>query len=75
MLRNIFKNNPLIVEKILDNLKDETIQPVDLKKNQLLISLIKMYQGPQSHYLNFYGPPGTITTVPYYQIKPLSIKR
>lgn len=68
MLRNIFKNNPLIVEKILDNLKDQTIQPVDPKKNQLLISLIKMYQGPQSHYLNFYGPPGTITTVPYYQI-------
>ena len=68
MLRNIFKNNPLIVEKILDNLKDETIQPVDLKKNQLLISLVKMYQGPHSHYLNFYGPPGTITTFPYYQI-------
>ena len=68
MLRNSFKNNPLIVEKILDNLKDQTVQPVDRKKNKLLTSLIKMYQGPHSRYLNFYGPPGTITTVPYYQI-------
>jgi len=27
-----------------------------------------MYQSADSRYLNFYGPPGTITTVPYYQV-------
>ena len=27
-----------------------------------------MYQGANSQYLNFYGPPGSITTVPYYRV-------
>jgi len=44
-----------------------TLSP-DLRKRQLLQSLIRMYQGADSRYLNFYGPPGTITTVPYYQV-------
>ena len=27
-----------------------------------------MYQGASSQYIDFYGPPGSITTIPYYQI-------
>jgi adenylate cyclase len=27
-----------------------------------------MYQGSKSRYLNFYGPPATILTIPYHQI-------
>jgi adenylate cyclase len=38
------------------------------KKKRILKSLIRFYQGPKSHYLNFYGPPGMITTIPYYLI-------
>src|SRR5208337_5171877 len=34
----------------------------------IIRSLIKMYRGPHSRYLNFYGPPRTITTIPYYQM-------
>jgi adenylate cyclase len=30
-------------------------------------SLIKLYQGSNSRYINYYGPPQTITTIPYYQ--------
>ncbi len=26
-----------------------------------------MYEGPSSRYVNYYGPPRTITTIPYYQ--------
>jgi adenylate cyclase len=33
-----------------------------------LKSLIRTYQGPAIKYLNFYGPPGTIRTFPYYQV-------
>jgi adenylate cyclase len=40
---------------------------VDSKKNQMIHSLIKMYQGPSSRYINFYGPPRTVPTLPYYQ--------
>lgn len=34
----------------------------------LLQSLIRLYTGPDSRYLNFYGPAGTIRTVPYYEV-------
>jgi len=27
-----------------------------------------MYQSPESQYLNFYGPPRTLTTISYYQL-------
>ena len=67
-LRDIFKKEPLIAEKMLVELQNSGTVSLDVKKNQTLKSLIRMYQSPNSHYLNFYGPPGTITTVPYYQI-------
>ena len=25
----------------------------------------RLHQGPQHYYLNFYGPPGTVTTIPF----------
>jgi adenylate cyclase len=40
----------------------------DPEKFKILSSLIHMYQGADSRYLNFYGPPGTVPTVPYYRI-------
>jgi adenylate cyclase len=30
--------------------------------------LVQMYTAPESHYLNFYGPPGTIRTIPYHAV-------
>jgi adenylate cyclase len=51
---------------LLKNLRDNS--PLYNKKNRLLQSLIRMYQGKDSQYLNFYGPPHTITTIPYYRI-------
>jgi adenylate cyclase len=30
--------------------------------------LLEMYAAPESHYLNFYGPPGTIHTIPYHKV-------
>ena len=31
-------------------------------------ALIRLYEGPDSYYLNFYGPAGTIRTIPYYAL-------
>jgi adenylate cyclase len=67
-IRGIFENEPQIAEKMLREL--QTLQSTSLDKNkyQLLQSLIRMYQSANSRYLNFYGPPHTISTIPYYQI-------
>lgn len=67
-LRNIFQEEPLIAEKMLEKLQNSRTPSDDVKKNQILKSLIRVYQSPESRYLNFYGPPGTITTVPYYRV-------
>ena len=68
ILRNMFDREPLIAEKMLDELEDAISLSLDPKKYQVLKSLIKIYQGPRSRYLNLYGPPGTIATNPYYQL-------
>jgi adenylate cyclase len=34
---------------------------------RLLRALIELYGGPDSRYLNFYGPAGAVTTIPLYR--------
>jgi adenylate cyclase len=68
VLRDAFQNNPSVAESMLEASQKTRAGPPWVKESQILTSLIKMYQGPNSRYLNFYGPPGTITTVCYYQV-------
>jgi CHASE2 domain-containing sensor protein len=67
-LRDILNSEPWTGQRMLGTLQNAGVSSVDAKKRRLLTSLIHMYQSPQSHYLNFYGPPGTITTIPYHQV-------
>jgi adenylate cyclase len=34
----------------------------------LIAALAALYDGPDSRYLNLYGPPGTIRTIPYHDL-------
>lgn len=68
VIRQIFKTEPLTAEKMLKELQSSKTPSVNVKKHQMIKSLIKMYQGTDSQYLNLYGPPRTITTIPYYQV-------
>ncbi len=68
ILRDIFKNKPHIADKMIEDLEKRRMSAADTGKIHILKSLIKIYQGCDCRYLNFYGPPCTITTIPYYQI-------
>ncbi len=68
ILRNLFKENPLLGKKMIQEIQDSRILSSDVKKKRILKSLVNIYQGPQSRYLNFYGPPGTIEKISYYQL-------
>ena len=68
ILRDHFRKNPLIGEKMMEEIQNLNSLSFDSKKKRILKSLIKIYQGSKSRYLNFYGPPGTIETVSYYQL-------
>jgi adenylate cyclase len=66
-IREIFETDTSIGERMLGEFESSKLLLGDSKKHQMIHSLIKMYQGPSSRYINFYGPPRTITTLPYYQ--------
>ena len=68
VLKDYFEQNPLLPEKLLDTLRRARLSATDAGKNRILSSLIRMYQGARVRYLNFYGPPGSIQTISYYQI-------
>jgi serine phosphatase RsbU (regulator of sigma subunit) len=66
-IREIFASEPLIAEGMLEELGHLEALSEDVKTHRLLKSLINMYAAPNSRYINYYGPPRTITTIPYHQ--------
>ncbi len=64
-LRQLFIDHPDIRQRIIPVLRASRL---DDRRKQLIQSLINVYTGANAHYLNFYGPPYSIRTVPYYQI-------
>jgi serine phosphatase RsbU (regulator of sigma subunit)/CHASE2 domain-containing sensor protein len=65
--REIFDAEPLLGQRMLDELeRSQTFSPHD-RRYRLVKALIKLYAGPSSRYINYYGPPRTVTTLPYYE--------
>jgi adenylate cyclase len=67
-IRGIFLGETDLGGRMLRELGRQEAPETDPKKISTLKSLIKMYQNPNSAYLNFYGPPGTIPTISYYEV-------
>jgi len=65
-IREIFEKEPLAEKRMLDALDSPQQRLVDPKKRRILRSLIHLYGGGVSKFLNFYGPTRTIPTIPYY---------
>ena len=68
-VRGIFESEPWIAQSMLQELEQASVDP---ETYRFLKALIEMYQGANSRYINFYGPPRTITTIPYHQALKLS---
>ena len=41
---------------------------LDATKKQVFKALLNVYAGNETRFINFYGPPRSVKTVPYYQI-------
>ena len=64
-LKRILANEPAL----LNQLTIEAMKPENaLQQRQNLLAFLRIYDERHSHYLNYYGPPRTITTIPFYQI-------
>jgi len=68
LLKDSFEHNPMMPQTLLKMLRESPTLAAGAGRKKILVSLIRMYQSPQVRYLNYYGPPGTIQTIPYYQL-------
>jgi adenylate cyclase len=66
-IRDIFESQPAIAATMLQQLESDGGSSGEVQKNRLLKALIKMYSGDNRRYINYYGPPRTVNTIPYYQ--------
>jgi adenylate cyclase len=66
-VRDTFQSDPSIAEKMLAELEGSNHTTTDAKRKQALKVLVKLYGGANRLYVNYYGPPRTVTTIPYYR--------
>ena len=64
-VRETFNRDPSIARRMLDQLREDDGPPDERER---LRRLIRMFEGRDSRYLNFYGPAGTIDTHSYYKL-------
>jgi adenylate cyclase len=67
VLRQMFLADPGLAERMRAHLDRQAIAGGDAAI-PLMRALVALYAGARDRYLNFYGPPGTITTVPYAKL-------
>lgn len=64
VLRTIFTRHPNLGATLLGKIPTSRSDQ-EMKKNRLLASLIMAYSGENSRFIDFYGPPRTVKTIPY----------
>jgi len=64
-LRQLFINHPEIKHSLLTELSRNA--SLNAGQKHMIRVLINLYSGQEAYYLNFYGPPRTVKTMPYYQ--------
>ena len=71
-IRQVFESDPRIYRRMRTELERRAIRDRDAKKHKLVKSLIELYGGSARRYLNYYGPPRTIATLPLHRALRLS---
>ena len=67
-LRAIFESDPSLAGRMSAELKRSGLAERDPSKSALVESLIGLYGGDDHRYLNYYGPPRTLRTLPFHQV-------
>jgi adenylate cyclase len=64
-LRRMFQQDASLEHRVGQALDRYYGMRPDVATRKLLVALAALYAGPDHYYINFYGPPGTIPTIPY----------
>ncbi len=67
-MRQIIGADTLIAGIMLREINNARTQWPDRRKRDLLAALLNMYAGDGARWLNYYGPPRTITTIPFSSV-------
>ncbi len=67
-VRAVLQRDPRIAQKMIGELENSRLAHRDVTKYRLLRSLIELYGGGNHRYLNYYGPPRTLATLPYDRV-------
>lgn len=63
--RRMFQQNDWLHQQVAHEIARFYSAKSDATSRQLTTALAALYAGPDSYYINFYGPPGTFRNVPY----------
>ncbi len=66
--RALFQNRPGLSDQLQASLAQAPAALLSGPSGARLRSMLRLFQAEALHYLNFYGPAGTIRTIPYYQL-------
>ncbi len=67
-LRSFFQRNPGLADQMTARLDTIDAAQLSEQKRELVQSIIHQCSTTPGQYLNFYGPPGTIRTIPYHRM-------
>lgn len=67
MIRDKFEADPGLADALIEKIP-ASARASEKQQVPLLDRLIRMYAAPDSHFLNYYGPPGTVHTTSYHQL-------
>ena len=67
-LRRELRSKPNFLVPHFQELESEVAARISDDERKSLTALARLYSGEDSYFLNFYGPPGTIRTIPGYAI-------
>ena len=68
VLRREVGNHPDAVRRALLLLERGAGDGLTAGERNMLAALVRLYGGGDSRYLNFYGPPGRIRTIPFHEL-------
>jgi adenylate cyclase len=66
-IREVFLADPSLAEKMRGELGRSVAIAGDANRRRLVGALIRLYEGSNNRYIDYYGPPRTITTIPYHE--------
>jgi adenylate cyclase len=67
-LRRSLEGHPELRERISQQLQYSRERTGDSKAERIVDALLSLHTGEDERYLNLYGPPRTIKTVPYHEV-------